>query len=66
MTFTSLKRPLDAVKEELVALGNVVKRGMHLVSFQLVTAENALVTDFASIEGQPFHIPDKFCPFIWQ
>lgn len=61
ITFSSLKRPLDTVKEEL-AIQELKKRGM---SFDPVTARNVLVSDFASIEGQPlliFHIPEKIVP----
>lgn len=64
ITFTSLKRPLDTVKEE-VAIQELMKRGMSLDPYRLVTTRNVLVSDFASIEGQPllvFHIPEKIVP----
>jgi hypothetical protein len=38
---------------------------MSLDPYRLVTAKNVLVSDFASIEGQPlliFHIPEKVVP----
>jgi hypothetical protein len=64
ITFTSLKRPLDTVKEEVSKL-NFLKRGMSLDPYILVTAKNALVSDFSSVEDQQmliFHVPEKIVP----
>ena len=64
ITFTSLKRPLDTVKEEVSKL-ELLKRGMSLDPYRLVTMKNALVSDFSSVEGQNmliFHIPEKIVP----
>lgn len=63
-TFTSLQRPLDTVQEEVNRL-NILKRGMSVNSFKLVTTMNAIVTDFASIKDEPyliFHIPERIVP----
>ena len=68
--FTSLKRPLDTVKEE-VTIQQFKKRGMGFDRYRLVTTKNAMVTDFTSIsqfvpiEGQPsliFHSPEEIVP----
>jgi len=64
ITFTSLKRPLDTVKEEVFKL-ELMKRGMSLEPYILVTMKNALVSDFFSLEGHQmlvFHIPEKIIP----
>ena len=64
ITFTSVKRPLDTVKEEVSKL-ELLRRGMSLDPYRLVTVKNALVSDFPSIEDQQiliFHIPEKIVP----
>lgn len=64
ITFTSLRRPLDTVKEEATSQG-FKKRGMSFDSYKLVTTGNVCVSDFASIEGQPlliFHLPEEIFP----
>eukprot|EP00981_Chlorochromonas_danica_P011334 scaffold3873_cov177-Ochromonas_danica.AAC.14 len=64
ITFTTLKRPLDTVKEE-VSMQGLRKHGMSFDSYRLVTTGNAVVSDFASIQGQPsliFHNPEKIIP----
>lgn len=64
ITFTSLKRPLDTVKEEVSKL-ELLKRGTSLDPYRLVTVKNALVSDFSSVEGQSmliFHVPEKIIP----
>lgn len=64
ITFTSLKRPLDTMKEEVAKL-ELMKRGMGLDRYNIVTMQNALVTDFSSVAGQQlliFHNPEKIVP----
>ncbi len=71
ITFTSLKRPLDTVKEE-VTIQQFKKRGMGFDRYRLVTTKNAMVTDmvtdftsisqFVPIEGLIFHSPEEIIP----
>lgn len=51
ITFISLKRPLDTVKEEVSKL-ELLKRGMGLHPYRLGIVKNALVSKFSSVEGQ--------------
>jgi hypothetical protein len=64
ITFSSSRRPLDVVKEE-VAKTDFCKRGWNLDPFRIVNEKNAIVTDFKSIEDASFlifFIPDRIIP----
>jgi hypothetical protein len=64
ITFTNLQRPLVTVREA-VGRFQILKRGMSVDSFKLVTRMNALVDDFTSIKDEPyliFHIPQRIVP----
>jgi len=64
VTFVSTQRPLEKAKDEFRLIPSF-KRGTNLDAYQLVTSQNVSVTDFASIEGQPFlilHMPERIVP----